>query len=208
MKNMRLLEGKSMVAIEAKKIAFITMMIALGNILSGISIYLAPIYPGVNLDFSHVTTFIAAIYGGPIYGFIVGLFGGVWAGFYFGFIGGTLSWLSLIGLPIGKSLTGLTTGLFFKIFNIKERKYASIITVPTVLTSFIPETLFTVFYFLALAPYFFTFGFGWTMLGFILPKAWAEIIFMSFLMAALVGNRGFGTFVTNFLATEKVSLKS
>ncbi|MBX5326881.1 MAG: ECF transporter S component [Candidatus Bathyarchaeia archaeon] len=191
-----------MTATSAKKVAFITMMIVLGNVFSGISIYLGPIYPGVNLDFSHITTFIAAIYGGPVYGFIVGFFGGVWAGFYFGFIGGTLSWLSLLGLPVGKSLTGLATGLFYRIFRIREKSHASLITVPTILVSFIPETLFTVIYFLALAPYFFAFGFGMFMLGIILPKAWAEIVFMSFLMAALVGNQGFSTFVTSFLSTR------
>jgi riboflavin transporter FmnP len=193
-----LVEAKNMVA--AKKVAFITMMVALGNLLSGISTYLGPIAPGVNLDLSHITTFIAAIWGGPVYGLIVGFFGGVWAGVYFGFIGGTFTWLSLIGLPLGKSLTGLTTGFFFKVFKIRQRKHASIITVPTVLMSFIPETLFTVAYFLTFAPFFFVnFSFGMSLLAVILPKAWAEIIFMSFLMAALVGNKGFNVFVTSYL---------
>jgi riboflavin transporter FmnP len=186
--------------VTAKQVAFITMMVALGNLLSMISTYLGPIAPGVNLDLSHIATFIAAIWGGPVYGLAVGFFGGVWAGIYFGFIGGTFTWLSLIGLPIGKSLTGLTTGIFFKVFKILERKRASIITVPIVLMSYIPETLFTIAYFLAFAPFFFVnFTGGIGLLAIILPKAWAEITFMSFLMAALVGNAGFSVFVTNYL---------
>ena len=38
---------------------------------------------------------------------------------------------------------------------------------------------------------------GAGILVFVLPKAWAEIVFTSFLMAALIGNQGF----TNFIAT-------
>lgn len=194
--------------VASKKIAFITMMVALGNVLSAISTNLGPIVPGVSIDLSHIATFIAAIWGGPIYGFIVGFFGGVWAGFYFGFVGGTLSWLSLIGLPIGKSLTGLTTGLFFKTFKIREKKHASILTVPTVLTSFVPETIFTVAYFLAFAPFFFVnFAGGIVLLAFIVPKAWAEITLMSFLMAALVGKNGFSIFVTNYLQQRTMTSK-
>lgn len=195
--------------VTAKKVAFITMMVTLGNLLSGISTYLGPIAPGVNLDLSHIATFIAAIWGGPVYGLVVGFFGGVWAGVYFGFIGGTFTWLSLIGLPLGKSLTGLTTGIFFKIFKIRERKHASIITVPTVLLSYVPETLFTVAYFLAFAPFFFVnFSLGTSLLAVILPKAWAEIIFMSFLMAALTGNKGFSVFVTNYLQQNTLRNRS
>jgi predicted membrane protein len=207
MKHMRQTKGKNMVAINSKKVAFITMMIVLGNVLSGISTYLGPLAPGVNLDLSHITTFIAAIYGGPIYGLIVGFFGGAWSGFYFGFVGGSLAWLSLIGVPIGKSLTGLTTGLFYRVFKIRERKHASVITVPAVLSSYVPETLFTVFYFVALAPIVVPSISATFMLGFILPKAWVEITFMSFLMAALVGNNGFSTFISNFLATTRAKMR-
>lgn len=193
--------------VAAKKIAFMTMMIALGNVLSAVSTNLGQIIPGVNIDLSHIATFIAAIWGGPVYGFIVGFFGGVWAGFFFGFVTPYgFGLLSLIGLPLGKSLTGLTTGLFFKAFKIRKRKHASLITVPTVLTSFVPETLFTVAYFLAFAPYFFVnFIGGIGLLAFILPKAWAEIALMSFLMAALVGNSGFNIFVTNYLQQKTMA---
>ena len=194
--------------ISSKKIAFIAIMGALGNVLAGISLYLGPIYPGVALDLSHITTFIAAIYGGPLTGFLVGFFGGIFPGFYFGWIGGSLVWLGLIGLPLGKSLTGLTAGSLYRLFNVERRSRPSILTLPIVLFSFIPECLFTIFFFLNLMPYFLGIGGGLTMLGFVLPKAWGEIIFMSFLMAALVGNAGFNNFVTTFLASYKAKLKS
>jgi riboflavin transporter FmnP len=195
--------------VAAKKVAFITMMVARGNVLSAVSTNLGQIVPGVNIDLSHIATFIAAIWGGPIYGFIVGFFGGVWAGFFFGFVTPFgFGLLSLIGLPLGKSLTGLTTGLFFRVFKIREKEHASIITVPTVLISFVPETLFTVAYFLAFAPYFFVnFTGGIGLLAVIIPKAWAEITLMSFLMAALVGNSGFSIFVANYFQQKTMAKK-
>lgn len=194
--------------ISSKKIAFIALMSALGNVLAGISIYIGPIYPGVALDLSHITTFVAALYGGPLTGFLVGFFGGIFPGFYFGWLGGSLAWLGLIGLPVGKSLTGLTAGALYRFLKIEKRSRPSILTVPLVLLSFVPECLFTIFYFLNLMPYFLGIGGGLTMLGFVLPKAWAEIVFMSFLMAALVGNPGFGNFIRIFFATTKSSSKS
>ncbi|UCE29832.1 MAG: hypothetical protein JSV85_03725 [Candidatus Bathyarchaeota archaeon] len=186
----------------SKKIVFIATMSALGNVLAGISIYLGPIYPGVALDLSHIATFIAAIYGGPAIGFLVGLFGGVFSGVYFGPLG-TLSWLGLIGLPLGKSLTGLTTGALHKLFRVKQRSHPSIITLPLVISSYVPECLFTIFFFLSIMPYFLGLGGGLFMLGFILPKAWGEIILMSFLMAALVGNEGFSVFIASALSVYK-----
>jgi len=191
----------------SKKLVFIAVMSALGNILAGISIYLGPISPGVALDLSHVATFIAAIYGGPVIGFLVGLFGGIFSGVYFGPLG-NLSWLGLIGLPLGKSLTGLTTASFYRLFNVKQRSRQSILTLLIVFFSYIPECLFTVFFFLNIMPYFLGLGGGLTMLWFILPKAWGEITLMSFLMAALVGNEGFSTFIATSLASYKTRLKS
>lgn len=182
-------------------------MSALGNVLAAISIYLAPIYPGVALDLSHVTTFIAAIYGGPFTGSLVGLFSGIFSGVYFGPLG-NLSWLGLIGLPLGKSLTGFTAGSLYKLFNIKRRSHPSILTMPTVLFSYVPECLFTIFFFLNVVPYFLGLGGGLTLLWLIIPKAWGEITLMSFLMAALTGNEGFSTFATTFLAGYETKLKS
>jgi len=186
---------------DSKMISFIAMMSAFGNALFLISFHLGPITHGVALDFSLVGVFIAALYGGPFVGFITGLFAGIFPGIYFGPMG-TGSWLGLIGLPIGKSLTGLTAGMLYKGFNMNQRKRQSILTVPLVAASYVPEFFFTIIYFVSLLPFFIGGG-GAGILIFVLPKAWVEVIVMSFLMAALVGNQGFGNFVNNFFTYRK-----
>ena len=194
---------------DSKTIAFITMMGALGNVLFLISYYLgqlAPLPKGVALDLSLIPTFISALYGGPLAGFVTGLFVGVLPGIFFGPLGSG-SWLGLIALPVGKALTGLTAGLFYKGLDINDRSHRSILTIPLVLVSYIPECLFTAVYFANLLPYFIGGG-GIGILIFVLPKAWAEIIFMSFLMGALVGNQGFSNFVNNFFARPKIGRKA
>jgi len=191
---------------ETKKIAFISLMGALANVLFLMSYHLGPITPGVALDLSLLTVFIAALYGGPAMGFVTGLFAGVFPGIYFGPLG-TGSWLGLIGLPIGKALTGLTAGLLYKGLDVDQKPRKSFLTVPLVLVSYVPECLFTVAYFVSLLPYFIGGG-GIGILAFVLPKAWAEIIFMSFFMAALMGNHGFSTFITTFFAGYKTKSKS
>ena len=193
---------------DSKTVAFITMMGALGNVLFLISYYLGPIAEGVALDFSLIPTFISALYGGPLAGFVTGLFVGVLPGIFFGPLGSG-SWLGLISLPIGKSLTGLTAGLFYKDLDINSRNRRSILTIPLVLVSYVPECLFTVAYFLSLLPYFFglPYSIAVTIIVSVLLKAWAEIIFMSFLMGALVGNQGFSNFVNNFFARPKIGRK-
>lgn len=188
-------------AMDSKAVTFVAMMGTLGNVLFLISNYLGQIAPGVALDFSLVGVFIAGFYGGSIVGFITGLFAGVLPGVIFGPMG-TGSWLGLIGLPIGKSLTGLTAGLLYKGFNVNQRNRQSIVTIPLVAASYVPEFFFTIFYFVSLLPFFIGGG-GASILIFVLPKAWAEIIVMSFLMAALVGNQGFSNFVNNFFTYRK-----
>ena len=191
---------------DSKTIAFMAIMIALGNVLFVISFYLGPITHGVALDLSLIPVFVVALYGGPAVGFLTGLFVGILPGIYFGPFG-TGSWLGLIGLPIGKSLTGFTAGLLYRILDGDHRHRKSILTVPLVLVSYIPEFIFTVAYFVSLLPYFYGSG-GIGILAFVLPKAWAEIVFMSLLMAALVGNNGFSIFIANFFARYKTELES
>jgi len=189
---------------DSKQITFVALMGALGNILFVIWSYLGPIVPGVALDLSHIPTFIAAVYGGPLIGFLSGLLVGVFPGIYFGPLSHG-SWVALISLPVGKSLTGLTAGMLCKIFKIDQRRVnRSLLTIPLILVSYVPECLFTIFYFVVLLPYIVGTG-GFGILAFVLPKAWAEIIFMSFFMAALVGNSGFNSFITNFFASYKAS---
>jgi riboflavin transporter FmnP len=179
----------------SKAISFVAMMGALGNILFLISNYLGPIALGVAFDFSLVGVFIAGMYGGPVVGFVTGLIGGILPGVYFGPLAG--NWIGLIGLPVGKALTGLTSGLLCKGLKIDQRQRGSMLTVPITLVSYVPEFLFTVFYFLVLFSYFVG-PFGMGILVAVAPKAWVEVIVMSFLMAALVGNQGFSNFVSNF----------
>jgi len=185
---------------DSKAISFVAMMGALGNILFLISNYLVPIAPGVALDFSLVGVFIAGLYGGPLIGFVTGLLAGVLPGVFFGPLSG--NWIGLIGLPVGKSLTGLTVGLLYKGLKFDQRQRGSILSVPLVLVSYLPEFVFTVFYFLVLFPYFVKFS-GLGILIAVTPKAWAEVIIMSFLMAALVGNQGFSNFANNFFTYRK-----
>ncbi|UCE43692.1 MAG: hypothetical protein JSV57_04870 [Candidatus Bathyarchaeota archaeon] len=181
---------------DSKTISFVAMMGVLGSILFLISYYVGPISPGVALDFSLVGAIIAGVFGGPFIGFASGLFVGVLPGIFFGPLG-TGSWLGLIGLPIGKALTGLTSGLIAKNLSIAEKRHCSLM-IPVVLISYIPECLFTIAYFIYLMPLFLGGGPGLGILAFILPKAWGEVVIISFLMAALAGNIGFRDFVSKF----------
>jgi LytS/YehU family sensor histidine kinase len=193
--------------VSSKHIAFIAIMSALGNVLAGISINIAPILAatspgggGAALDLSHIATFIAAIFGGPVTGAIVGFLGGIYSGYTFGFTLGSLGLLSLIGLPVGKAITGLMAGLLHKGLKVNQRLRPSTLTVPIVLLSYIPEFLFTVAYFLYLVLFFYGNAMAF-MLPIVLPKAWIEIILISFLMGALVGNVGFRDFVSRFFVS-------
>jgi len=181
---------------DSKTLSFIAIMAALGNILFIISYHLGPISLGVALDFSLIPAFIAALYGGPLIGFVTGLFVGISPGIFFGPLGKGAA-LGLIGLPIGKALTGLTTGLLAKGLKLDEKQHYSLLTIPAVLAAYVPECLFTIVYFVYLMPLFLKVE-GAGALVFVLPKAWAEIIIMSILMAILVGNVGFSNFVRKF----------
>ena len=171
-------------------------MSALGTLLSGISLNIAPILRtvsgegGAALDLSHIATFTAALFGGPYVGAIVGFLSGIYSGYYFGYVMGSLGLLSLIGIPLGKAMTGLTAGFLYKRFRTSNRSQSSVFTVVTVLISYVPECVFTIFYFLYLVQYVYGYAMNF-MLPIVIPKAWIEILLLSFLMGALVGNTGF-----------------
>ncbi|NWG10880.1 ECF transporter S component [Candidatus Bathyarchaeota archaeon] len=192
----------------AKQTAFVAMMSALGLLLSAISLNVAPWLSSVGqggaaLDLSHIATFIAAIFGGPIVGAIVGFLSGIYAGYYFGYVLGTLGLLSVIGVPFGKALTGLTAGFLYKKLKIGNNPRSSTLTIPVVLGSYIPESLYTIAYFLYIVQYFY--GYAMTfMIPIVIPKAWIEITIMSLLMGALAGNTGFKEFIFRFLYTQKM----
>lgn len=186
---------------DSKSISFVALMGAFANVLFLISNYLGPIVPGVSIDLSHIPTFIAGVYGGPLVGLLTGLMAGILPGIQYGPLGAG-SWVGLIGLPIGKSIAAVTAAFLFRAFTMDRRKYRSLLMVPLILISYVPECIFTILYFVALLPFFVGSG-GIGLLAFVLPKAWAEIIFIGFFMAALVGNEGFNSFVANFFIAKK-----
>jgi len=183
-----------------KQIALICIMSALGNILSALSLFLANVGP-IGLDLSHLATLIAAIYGGPLAGFATGALGGVFAGIYFGFIGGSLGLLSLIGTPIGKALTGLTAGWLSDALGVLKPNRNFLWIVPTVLLSYIPESIYTAVFFLTLVPLFF----GWSSLPFLISvevKAWGEFVLLAIICYILRRNKGFTGYLTRNLRTQ------
>lgn len=179
----------------SRGLSFVALMAALGNVLSFISIQLAPIVPSIPLgpvsvslalDFSHLATFIAALLGGPVVGGLTGLVGGSVAAFEFGFSKGNI--LSGIGIPLGKALTGVAAGLVFK--SLRDGKLK---LVAATLVSYVPEAVFTWVLFVYLFP---------PILGFpqeiaiavaiqILVKAFIEMLFMGTILAYLTGSKGF-----------------
>jgi len=179
---------------DTKKLTLALMMGALGNVLFLLSYVIGPIAPGVAFDFSLIGVFIAGLYGGPVVGLTAGAIAGILPGIMFGPLG-TGGVLGLVGLPIGKALTGLTIGLLGKGLNIHRRSHASIITIPTIIASYIPEGIFTYFYFSYLLLLFLNQQMGTAFILTILAKAVVEVIIMSFIIAALIGNRGFNEFI-------------
>ncbi|MEM3642111.1 MAG: hypothetical protein QXH37_09345 [Candidatus Bathyarchaeia archaeon] len=182
-----------------KTISFALMMGALGNILFAISYYAVNFGSGIALDFSLIAAFIAGFYGGPLTGFVSGLLVGVMPGIMFGPLG-MGAWLGLIGLPIGKALTGLTAGLISRSLGIGRRSHSSLTVVPATLLAYVPEGIYTFAYFAYLMPFFLGKGSAAIFIYGILPKAIGEVAIMSVLMAALVGNKGFNDFVNTFFA--------
>jgi LytS/YehU family sensor histidine kinase len=196
------------VTLDSRKIAFIAIMSSLGALLSAASLQLAPILAtvsgqgGAALDLSHIATFIAAIFGGPYVGAAVGFLSGIYAGYYFGYVLGSLGFISLIGVPFGKALTGFTAGFLYKKLGIARRSRVSILTVLVVLVSYVPESIYTYFYFVNIAVY--VVGYAMTfMLPIVIPKAWIEVILMSLLMGALSGNMGFRNFLGTYFQSQK-----
>jgi LytS/YehU family sensor histidine kinase len=186
----------------AKNIAFAIMMGALGNVLFLISYYTGQIAQGIALDLSLIGVFIAGFYGGPVTGLITGLIAGILPGVMFGPIG-TGGVLGLIGLPLGKALTGLTTGLLAKGLKVHQKTHQSLTAVPVTLLAYIPEAIFTYAYFSFLLPFFIGGIVSTAVIFTVLLKGMVEVIVMSVIMAALVGNTGFKDFVTAYFTGMK-----
>jgi thiamine transporter ThiT len=184
--------------LRSKSIALVGIMGALGNVLALISISIGFIQSQVAWDLSNLAVAIVALYAGWRLGWLTGLIAGFVPGIMYGFVIGQLGILGVFGLMFGKGLTGLTVGMLAKFSGLLKRKRASLLAIPVVLVGYIPESLFTIFFFAVMLPFFIP-G-GWAL--FLLPiviKAWAEMILISFFMSALVGNSGFGKFIDHYL---------
>lgn len=191
----------------AKQISFIIMMGALGNVFFAISYFAGPIAPGIALDFSLIAVLIAGFFGGPIAGLSTGVIAGILPGIMFG-PAGTGGWLGLIGLPLGKALTGVTAGLISKSLNLQQKQRSSILGVPLTLTAYIPEAIFTYAYFAFLLPLFIpTQMLGNAIIITILVKAIGEVVIMGFIIAALLGNKGFNDFIRAFFCKSNTTTK-
>lgn len=191
----------------AKQISFIIMMGALGNVFFAISYFAGPITPGIALDFSLIAVLIAGFFGGPIAGLSTGVIAGILPGIMFG-PAGTGGWLGLIGLPLGKALTGVTAGLISKSLNLQQKQRSSILGVPLTLTAYIPEAIFTYAYFAFLLPLFIpTQMLGNAIIVTILIKAIGEVAIMGFIIAALLGNKGFNDFIRAFFCKPNTTTK-
>ena len=185
-----------MYRLDLKNLIFTIMMGALGNVLFLLSETVLS-WGQIALDISHIGTLIAALYGGPIAGLIAGLLVGLGPGLYFGYIGGSLGLLGLVCLPVGKALTGFFAGLLARWLKVERRASSSLMTIPIVLMGYVPECIFTVFFFKVLVAILLPFA-AQFLIPFLVPiliKAWIEMGIMSFFMAALIGNNGFSDFV-------------
>lgn len=197
----------------AKTAVFVGIMGALSNLLSGLSILLVPFLPAiplgpysisVALDLSHLTTFIAALYGGPSIAGLTGLIGGMVASYEFGFSQGNL--VTGFALPVGKALTGITAGFVMRALGIRTGKRHRILIVASALLSYIPEGIFTAFLFLGIFPL----VFPETPLFILYPiaitiviKGFFEMFVEGIALSALSTNQGFAMFIQDFFATPK-----
>lgn len=181
-----------------KKLTFALMMGALGNVLFIISYLTGQIAPGVALDLSLIAVLIAGFFGGPKVGFIAGLIAGIVPGVMFG-PAGNGGILGLIGLPFGKGLTGLTSGLLTTGLNLDQKLHKSLLGIPLTLLAYIPEGIFTYAYFKALLPLFTASApLADAIVNTVMIKAVIEVVIMSFIIAALLGNKGFNDFTSSF----------
>jgi hypothetical protein len=108
---------------------------------------------------------------------------GIYPGIAFGYVWGSLGIVGLIGLPVGKAMTGFTSGYVQRVL---KRPFLSVIL------GYVPECVFTIALFLFVVPL--TTGMPTDIaliiaLG-IVTKAWLEILFMAFVMETIFLSRG------------------
>jgi hypothetical protein len=188
----------------SKTIAFIAVMAALGNALSFLSIQLSPIMPSIPLgpatvslaiDLSHMATFVAAIFGGPVVGLLTGGISGFVAAFQFGFSQGNI--ITGIGLPIGKAMTGLAAGILASKLPLEKRKY---LLVALTALAYIPEGVFTLLIFTQLLPAYMGLpSYIGAAIGYqIVLKAFIEMVIMGLMLMWITGNKAFAEYTRSF----------
>ncbi len=192
--------------IQSKTLAFAATMAALGNALSFLSIQLTPLVPSIPLgpvtvslalDLSHLSTFIAALFGGPVVGGLTGLLSGLVAAFEFGFSKGNL--VTGIGLPLGKAMTGVAAGYVFR------RLYAeggSLRMVASTVVAYVPEALLTLVLFRYVLPRVagLPAGIATAVAIQIVVKAFFEMILLGLVMVGLTGNAVFDDLARRYFA--------
>jgi hypothetical protein len=124
--------------------------------------------------------------------------------------------LGVIGLPVGKALTGLTVGYLARFLKTKGAKYSSWNVILATLMGYLPECIFTLFYFeglvVILLPevaenFIMWFGSMHALVFSILAKAWVEMALLGIFMGALVGNTGFNDFVSRVFTRSAMITK-
>jgi hypothetical protein len=189
--------------LSSKEIAFIAIMAALGNVLSFLSIQLSSVLPPIQLgtvtistaiDFSHLTTFITALFIGPIAGGLTGLLGGIVSAYIFGFSSG--NYVTGFLLPVGKGVTGLMAGVLYKKIKTETSIPRNVIVA---MLSYLPEGVIVALIFMVLMPAFM----GLPMI-ITLPltiqiniKALAEMVILGIIIAFLIKNTGFRSYINS-----------
>jgi thiamine transporter ThiT len=192
--------------IQPKTLAFAATMAALGNALSFLSIQLTPLVPSIPLgpvtvslalDLSHLSTFIAALFGGPLVGGLTGLLSGLVAAFEFGFSQGNV--VTGIGLPLGKAMTGVAAGYVFRRLYVEG---SSLRMVASTAVSYVPEALLTLVLFRYVLPVVAGLPAGLaTAIAFqIIVKAFFEMVLLGLVMVGLTGNAVFSDLSRRYFA--------
>lgn len=188
---------------DSRTVVLVAVLGALGNILSGLSIFSAPLIPSIPfgavsvslaLDLSHLSTFIGALIGGPMVGTLTGFISGALAAYQFGFAQGNI--ITGVALPIGKALTGLAAGLLMTRLGLLRRERRPLLLVPTTVLAYVPEGLYTAFIFIVLFPavYGLPLSVVYLITAQILVKAFFEMLVLGIVVAALLSNRAFQNF--------------
>jgi len=193
--------------LNVKSIVFTAVMGAIGNVLSGLSIYSAPLIPSIPLgavsislalDLSHLSTFIAALIGGSSVGAATGFVGGAIAAYQFGFSQGNV--ITGFGLPIGKAITGATAGFLISKLGFFKNERKPLLFIPITLLAYVPEAIYTAVLFIVVFPavYGLPLFVVYLITTQILIKASVEMVAIGIIGVALLSNRGFNSFAKGF----------